>query len=613
MTSEPRTRTFAWEPPTLDIRTVFANTHPQRRSRGWRYNEGHGVQLSWETAVSWVEHDLLAGSDPFSAHGGRVPVPWPASATTGAPLEDQLSPGGYVGYSRRQLCYIGAKALIGARTRGYDSGLLRFMSMRPSWTSCTPRSGDFGRSVVELLAACAADPTLANGAQGPMILVGKAAAPQSMATTRTSASTAPLRGAVRLCAYDVGTEDALRGLGSDANATVPTAGCEPPQSETSGPGVDFMSGGKRHLPGQALVDISAAFGGGYIYGNVCGLGGGQDERLMVYMPEVTLLVFFLSHSQTLDQGNARPQLRVPFWILGARSLMLGLDGQGRYDMRLEADEDVPFESDLATVDVDAGDGSRLSVQLSSSRPFLAFMSLTQDFLGVPESAHGADVLAARVNRQPRQRQVTSSWFAFGRQVRAWVTAVSPGSYHPSIARVVRALVRSVGSGPWGAGLWWGDSHAFLLASWIGQAIAASDWSGNSARGDVGSGSLVTTPLDYYLYSTFTENPGNQCYMLGRAACEQCAAYCARRPLPATAYWLPDWGFFGGGRAGSASACAGYGSAAQYCGERGVGEVLAAWRGRTALELWDALEARMRAAGDNTSETIFDLLGSAPTN
>ena len=36
---------------------------------------------------------------------------------------------------------------------------------------------------------------------------------------------------------------------------------------------------------------------------------------------MTVLVFFLSASQTLDQGNPRPQLRVPFWILGARMLL----------------------------------------------------------------------------------------------------------------------------------------------------------------------------------------------------------------------------------------------------------------------------------------------------
>jgi hypothetical protein len=120
------------------------------------------------------------------------------------------------------------------------------------------------------------------------------------------------------------------------------------------------------------VTVRRAFGGGYVYGNVCGLGGGQDERLMIYMPEVTALVFFLSASHTPDQGNPRPQMRVPFWILGARSLTLGLDGQGRFDTALRPDETVPLAADVAHVDIDGQ-----ACRVSTTRPFLALMSLSQ--------------------------------------------------------------------------------------------------------------------------------------------------------------------------------------------------------------------------------------------
>ena len=46
---------------------------------------------------------------------------------------------------------------------------------------------------------------------------------------------------------------------------------------------------------------------------------------------------------------------------------------------------------------------------------------------------------------------------------------------PNGSGALRALVASVGSGPWGAGLWWGDSQISLLAAWIGQAVATREW------------------------------------------------------------------------------------------------------------------------------------------
>lgn len=216
------------------------------------------------------------------------------------------------------MCYLAAQALIGAPTVGYANGLHRFLSKRVPWSGCTPRRGDFGRSLVELLAACAADPTLREGRQGPMLVVAKAGAPPPMADVRAAAADAALGGALRVCEYQLGGATlgatlggGSRGGGDDSSTIrrVPAEGCMPPPADGRSPGVDFMSGGARRLRGQAIVDISAAFGGGYIFGNVCGLGGGQDERLMVYMPEVTVLVFFLSASQVRALPHIPPQAR----------------------------------------------------------------------------------------------------------------------------------------------------------------------------------------------------------------------------------------------------------------------------------------------------------------
>ena len=105
-------------------------------------------------------------------------------------------------------------------------------------------------------------------------------------------------------------------------------------------------------------------------------------------------------------------------------------------------------------------------------------------------------------------------------MRAWATATSIYSYHSVVSPALLASVSSFGSGPWGAGLWWGDSQLSLLAAWIGQAIAARSWARAAAHldGIVDAKALAaaeanlrsyytTPPLDYYIYSTFTENPG----------------------------------------------------------------------------------------------------------
>lgn len=64
----------------------------------------------------------------------------------------------------------------------------------------------------------------------------------------------------------------------------------------------------------------------------------------------------------------------------------------------------------------------------------------------------------------------------------------------------------MGSGPWYSGLWWGDSQLGIAAMWIAHAAAAHSWGGHGAL-----------PLDYYMYSAFTENPSNQCFVHANSA------------------------------------------------------------------------------------------------
>jgi len=416
-----------------------------------------------------------------------------------------------------------------------------------------------------------------------MLLAAKAGEKPDMASVRRASREVPLTAAgLRVCRYDDGGNGtaSLPGL-----AAVPAVGCTQPTA--AGPGRDFMTGG---LMGQATQDISAKFLGGYTYGNACGLGGGQDERLMVYFPEVSALTFFLSEAGP-DGTYGPPQLRQPAWILGARRLLVGIDGTGRFGAVAGLDTDVPLTSDLRSV---ALNGTIFSI--SSLRPFVAFMSENQGFLGWPEAQ--VAIQAARVNREPRQRDVDpdSPW-SFEKQVRAWYHSVALTSYPEEVRAVLRGVVSSVGAGPWLAGLWWGDSQIGFLASWLGHAAAAASWAG------AGGGRGVAPPLDYYLYSAFTENPGNQCFVHSTANCRACMARCSAttRAAPTGTVWLPGTAFMGPD--GDTNPCPTIGT----CGERGLEDVVAMYASRSVSDLWKDVEATLEAHIGDVRKSVFDIV------
>ena len=213
--------------------------------------------------------------------------------------------------------------------------------------------------------------------------------------------------------------------------------------------------------------------------------------------------------------------------------------------------------------------------------------------GEPEENFGNDVRLARRNKHPKQREVSAAQpHAFMYQVRAWYTALALDSYHDDVRGALSRLVKSIGTGPWLAGLWWGDSQMALLASWIGHALVQATWT-------------VSLPLDYYLYSTFTENPANQCFVLERAACAACLRRCEDHPLPPSAYWLPDWALL---RQGDARACAGFEGD---CGDAGYQRLLSRHATRSAGALWASVERAVGPMGSDsngeTHQSVFDAL------
>jgi len=594
ITNVEETRHLAWTPTTTTARESLDVIFPL--GAGWEnkcFLEGGcatGKVMTKEVVAGWVENDLLGGSDPFP-EAGKVPVPWPSE---GGP--DQLGFRQYVGYSRRQVCYITAKVLLGAGTDGYENGLTRILHTavphaetvipgvnqegRPTPSAMT---GDFGMSLWKLLAACAADPTLEDGAQGPMLVAAKGRGPVDVSEVRNMSKKVALKESkLGICRYNDGDAGPVEAPGLEE---MPADVCTPPTIGSAGR--DFMTGGYGRVHGQAIQDISAQFLGGYVFGNAVGLGGGQDERLMTYMPEVFVLAFFLS------QNHEHPQLRQPSWILGARILMVGLDGPARFNTRLELDTAVPMTSDL--LDVKIG-GS--TYRVGNSAPFLAFMSENQDFLneggywsGLVTAEELHPVLeAARRNSHPEQRAVDEhTWYSFMYQVRAWYGAVALDSYSDDFQPALWAAVKTLGTGPFLAGLWWGDSQLGFLTVWIAHAIAAASW---------GAAGL---PVQYYMYADFTENPGNQCFMHDEEECKRCLDLCTKNPLPTSSFWLPEYAFMGPGQNESCVA-----DSTEFCGQKGFKQVLAAYKDANAGQLWEAVE-RALEHGPQVQTSVFDLL------
>ncbi|CAE7282278.1 unnamed protein product [Symbiodinium sp. CCMP2456] len=327
----------------------------------------------------------------------------------------------------------------------------------------------------------------------------------------------------------------------------------------------------------------------------CGsIDGGQDERLMTTMPA----------SPLASEGRS---LLVPAYILGARRIFGGLDGtsrdigpenfnQGKPDVNL----DVPLTSDL--VDIEVGG---MKTKIGKTSPFLGFQSINQ------ESGLAQDVPPARKNQNPIQFETTGE-YGFEAQdhslgadmsrrrwkVKAWYNAVALDAWHPDVQAVLKKTVQAIGSGPWGSGVWWGNSQIFALVAWIGQALAQSSWGRDM-------------PLDYYIYSSFTENPSNQCLVHAKAACSACLAacdnsgyagsgnnqrYCCMEPEP----WIPSAGLFDG------KACLPSELAPTLCGVHGFGEVFDAFRESTVGEIWHKIKTAADALHDNPEEaTLFD--------
>eukprot|EP00435_Cladocopium_sp_Y103_P017275 s339_g4.t1 len=292
----------------------------------------------WQDVVYWAEYELLNRTN-HTFPDGKVPIPVAKNA------DDQLDPGPakflrslrhYVGYTRRQVCYLAAAALTGAEVDGYANGLTRYLS-KEGPDGCLPRKSLFGKALFGLLTTCAADPTLSGGSPGPMLLVVKHKAISNLEQLKNWSKTLPMsESGFRLCRYEEGS--------------------------VNGPGIDYLSTPALE---QALVDSS----GPWVGGGSCGTEGNLEESLMAFMPEVAVLSLFLS------QDLQHPQLRAPAWVLGARMILKGLDGT-RHWTNWRTNPDMAFRTDLTTLELD---GRQMLV--SKRKPFVAAVPAFQATCG----------------------------------------------------------------------------------------------------------------------------------------------------------------------------------------------------------------------------------------
>lgn len=518
------------------------------------YTHSPVQQITAERLADWVKTELLGGS-PFETEKVPVPLKW-----DNTPGLDELQ---YVGYTRRQLCYIVAKILIGSDTLKFQNGLKAFLDSKGP-KGCIPRADGFGRSFWTLLASCYADPTLGSG-QGPMIVISKGSQQVVSAELLQGGSQAYKLSAAKLkiCRYDDGSDGSpLPGM-----AMVNASRCQA--------GGDFMSADT--AGGQAMQVMTQGLLGGRLLGMNCNFGGGQSEHMAFVMPEVAALSFFLSDANSTD-----PQIHTPVWVVGARPLFDMRDATIWSTPNPRPFQAVLFSSDLVKLQL----GTR-TIQVSNSKPVVAFSAETEEKFG--DLLSREEVKLARTNRLGTQRNSSKAGaLSFGNKVLMYYRGMSLATHRPEIAPLLKKVVKSVGVGPWGAGLSFGDSTLGFLAMWIGHAAAAGTWEEE------------IPDLEYYIYSSFVENPSNQCLVHSNRNCQKCISQCHEKHSTNT-YWLPHKAFL----LRDNNPC--LTGKWHECSMHGIEHVHWNWRDASAGHLWQEVAYMIWKHRKKSDRSIFDEL------
>jgi hypothetical protein len=303
-----------------------------------------------------------------------------------------------------------------------------------------------------------------------------------------------------------------------------------------------MSGGEAS---QAVTDLAGAVVGGGA--QLCDVAASQDESLVQFYGEVLAFSFF---TRTVDQG----MLKVPWTLLGARRYISELSGESSVGApyfnscgKIQSKDWLNQNISTSTVTVPLN-GRRVRV---ASSAFVAVASACSACLA-GSSCPTQKLMNHQCDVQRRH---------LDRDIALWYQAYEPTMYNPVMQAAFRGVVHRLGTGPWGAGVWFGDSQQYFLTVWLATTLLSSK-----------------PKLDYYLYDHFCENPGNQCFLLSSGDCAACLKASGTSPpvLPSR------------------------------CGVRSVHDMVAHFRGLPAKALYEAL-----SSVGSPPDQVFDLLLPAP--
>lgn len=260
---------------------------------------------------------------------------------------------------------------------------------------------------------------------------------------------------------------------------------------------------------------------------MCDLANTQEESAVQFYSEVLALSFFA--------GGRTKMLSVPIAILGTRRYMSDISGETDNGVCGYIKQQNWLNEDIGRSLVSAPVGDR-DVPIAASS-FVAIESICIACYAAKKCSLD-ELMNNRCDVQRRHLDMDVS-LLYG--------AYESSLYNPSISGAFRRVVKRIGTGPWGAGDWRGDSQQSFLAFWIAASL------------------ISDVSLDYYAYSRFCENAGNQCLVLGGEACKACL----RRTYP--------WQGTGGKLVSEWS-----------CSEPGIHDVVNKFKGRPAGEVHNAL-------------------------
>lgn len=278
---------------------------------------------------------------------------------------------------------------------------------------------------------------------------------------------------------------------------------------------DFMS---RDRPWTLAVDIAGAQ-----YGGGSGSANGrtwatQDESTPVFYPE-TLALGFHSTGRTIGTGTTALLFLGVRRYFSGQSGSHGLDRQGLntplfvsgnrcgnlQDARLFPPDRLLSEASVTHLD---------RSESASSQPFQMFGHA----LGVITSSCGtcldgnlpnttlkfrtageSCLVSWKDGRSGCGRSPKGGW-TYWNDVWTWIGAISPRFYPPAVRPALTRIVGRVATGPWGAGVWWGNTLQYFVIVWLATALL---WKQDSFQ------------LDYYAYGL----PGQEGFPLG-GFCEQ---------------------------------------------------------------------------------------------